>query len=84
MYLCINNGKLYVTNAPEKDLKLAAIRNPAFHFEPIEYAPADSIKPEPFQPDPVIVKKMAKRHPVRAMFTTAEAEAALDDILELL
>jgi hypothetical protein len=38
MFLCLDDGKLFVTNSDSATLALQAKRNPKFHFEPIEYS----------------------------------------------
>ena len=44
MYLCIDHGYMYITDAPEPMLKAQMRINPSFHYEPIEYAHTESIK----------------------------------------
>ena len=45
MYLCLDNGRLFVTNSDHATLKLQAKRNPGFHFEPIDYAEVEVSHP---------------------------------------
>jgi len=66
MYLCIENGELYVTDAPEPMLKANARFVKGFHYEPIHYAHTESIKAHMTMREDgsyhEAVKEMAKVH----------------------
>jgi hypothetical protein len=83
MFVCIENGKLYCTNASEADLRLCAKRNPNFHFESIEYVPCDQVhrRFKHFQPDPEVVKKMARKVS-RTSNPVAISDADVESLLE--
>lgn len=80
MFLCIENGREFVTNASEADLKLCAMRNPGFTFRKIDYAPVESIRYHAPGPDPADVAKFPKRKKLEpALFSDLEIETALED-----
>lgn len=78
MFLCIDNGKMFVTNAGEADLKLCAKRNSNFHYEPIYYAPCDSVRPHAFEIDPQVIRTFPKKH-IKPMFGFREIDSAIDE-----